>query len=933
MSKSIKSAAVLVALTLAWVCPALVSAAEKTAKIAPAKVAQVKKTYEAQLAKNGFKPSDLEVYAIGKSHIDAAWKWRYSQTRDEKCPATFRNAIEHSLQYPGFSYTQSSGQYYEWVEQVDPKLFQEIVEAEKEGRWQIVGGMWVEPDGNMPEGESFVRQFLYGQRYFMEKFGHASEVCFMEDSFGYNWNLPQFAAKSGIKYMYTAKLPWNGHNIFPFHLFSWQSPDGSRVLTYISPTVLNDNLIPLKEIELYPRTDYVLSDLSVVNGRSWLGKYRQTRYLLKPGVELTANYLTSPDQIRAALSSEMMPVMVSFYGVGDGGHGPLPLEIENQLSLQELGYGKMSDSDQAFRALEKYSGRIPVWNDEMYLEYHQGVMTTHEWIKRMNRGSETLMRTAEAAAAAALLLGREYPSEKLLKTWKTILLNQFHDILPGSSIAEVYQDTAIDYAQVEKDGNEVINSSLAALAKEIDTRLPESGLEPVLVFNPLGWDRSDPVRYEIPDNQSYRVFDADGKEILSQVAATEEGGRALYFKPGSVPGLGWQTLFLKSGEACAFPGPKVKESAEAIEVDNGLVKIAIDKKTGLLLSLYDQTLKREFLKGPSNKILAFTDKTMRDPAWNLTEDYLTKPIAVPEASSVRVESQGPLFARVLVERKGKTSFKQWVTVWSGSAMVSAVTWTDMHWKDAIIKVEYNTMVKTDKVAAEIPYGVIERSTHPAVAWDKARTEMPVEKWVDLSDKNSGIALINFGKYGVSLNQDGAGFRMSIVKNAAYPTAASEAYDVKNSTKYIPDRETDPGEHWAHLALLTHSGTWREGIVNKAAYEFNTPAKVIKAAVHKGALPAAAGILSLEGQGVFIGSLKKAEDDNSLIVRVVEGAGRDSAATIKVNPAFRIESAAQTNLIELEPKPFYSDGKSVSFPIGHSEIKTIKLKLVYLGSKL
>jgi len=925
---NLKKRPAILAILFALFVPVLAQAAEPAKReVAPARVAQVKASYESKLAANGLKPGDLEVYSIGKSHIDLAWKWRLKQTRDEKCPATFRNAIRHSFEFPGFAYTQSSAQYYEWTQEVDPELFAEIQKAEHEGRWHIAGGMWDEPDGNMPEGESFVRQFLYGQRFFLKNFGHITEVCWMEDSFGYNWNLPQFAAQAGVKYMFTAKLTWNGHNIFPFHLFTWQAPDGSQVLTHITNTVGGNALIPLSEIESYNRDDYVLSGLEVVNGKSNLGKYKQTRYLLKPGAKLTANYLTTPGQIKSVLSQEMVPVLGLFYGVGDGGHGPLVMEIENQVALEEAGYARFGSTEELFHAFEKYAGRIPVWNDEMYLEYHQGVMTTHEWIKRMNRQSESLMRSAEAAASAALLFGAEYPAEKIARSWKKILLLQFHDILPGSSIAEVYEDAALDYGEVAKDGRQVIDSSLFGLAEKIDTSAGREGREPLLVYNPLGWDRSDLVKFEIPARSQYRVFDGAGQELLSQAAATEEGGNALYFNPGKVPGLGWKTVFLKSGEACALAGPSVKDGPDRIEVENELVRIAIDKQSGLLVSLYDKGQQREFLKSPSNKILAFTDKTMRDAAWNLTEDYLTKPLPVPGPSSVRVESQGPLFVRVLVERKGHpTSFKQWLTLAAGSPLVNLVTWTDMHWKDAIIKLEYNTVVQTDKVAAEIPYAVIERSTHPEVAWDKARTEMPVEKWVDLSGKDFGIALLNFGKYGVSRNEDGAGFRMSIVKNARYTTAAPEAYDIKPITKYIPDRETDAGEHWAHLALLPHGGSWREGAVNKAAYEYNTPALVYRAQAHKGALAAEAGLISLSSPSAYIASVKKAEDDDSIVVRVVEGAGRDTSAILKVYPGFKITDAAETNLLELEPKPVKHDDKSASFPITHFEIKTIKLKM-------
>jgi len=917
----------------------------KPVPISPARIEKVKKEYTDNLAKLGLKPEDLQVIAIGKSHIDAAWLWHWYQTRDDKCPATFSAAILHSRQYPGFTYNQSSGQYYQWVKEVDPALFAEIKKAEKDGRWNIVGGMWVEPDGNMPEGESFVRQFFYGQRFYLENFGRLTDVAWMEDSFGYNWNLPQVAAKSGIKYMFTAKPTWNGHNLFPFHLFRWQSPDGTSLLTHISLTVGGGNYFPFNEYAPLDNDNYFLSDLSKVDGNSRAARYRVTRQLLKPGAKLIANYLTTPAEIKSALSQDLMTTVGVFYGKGDGGHGPVPGEIENQMALEKLGYARIGSSDQLFTLLEKYSDRIPTWNDEIYFEYHQGVFTTHEWIKRANRKAEAILRTAEASAGIAHIFGAEYPLAKLTKIWKIVLLNQFHDIIPGSSIREVYQDSAVQHKQVQDDANQLINGALNSLSLKINTQPPSDGLEPIIVFNPLGWQRSDVVKYEIKGNGKYRVFDQNGKELPSQIASAEIGGQSdstcssaivckasgapyLYFKPDSLPALGWKTFYVKAGEASAMAGPSVKESAEQIEIENDLIRISVCKKSGLIKSLYDKRLNQEMLKSPSNKIAAYTDKPNEYPAWNLAEDYLARPIPVPEAASVKVVDQGPVFVRVLVDRPGKpTSFKQWITVRQGSPLVEMIAWSDLHWKDCIIKVEYNTVVDTDKVATEIPYAVIERSTHPTVPWDQARTEMPVEKWVDLSTKDFGISLINFGKYAFSLTEDGMGFRISVIKNARYPTAAMEAYEVKPITKLIPEKETDPGEHWAHLALLPHPGDWKSADVFQDAYEYNTPVVVYRASAHKGDLPSEASLFSLESESAYIVSLKKAEDDGDLVIRIVEGEGKDTSAKLKVNPIFKIKSAAETDLLELNPKPLKADLNSLAVPMGHFEIKTVKLSLV------
>ena len=431
-----------------------------------------------------------------------------------------------------------------------------IVKAEKASRWVAVGGMWIEPDGNMPEGESYARQQLYGQRFFLKNFGHISQVAWLLDSFGYNWNLPQFVAKAGQKYMWTSKLTWNENDVFPFHLFWWQSPDGSKVLTHICPIVPLPEWFPFQELNMFNGKDYLIKPVGESNvSMVGQGGYKQTRYLVKAGSQLTANYLTSPKEIEAALSTDFMPVVGAFYGYGDGGHGPFGPEMNKQVALQDLGFGKIGTATQLFQAFEKYADRVPTWNDEMYLEYHQGVMTTHEWIKRANRKAEAILRTAEAASTTAFIYGSAYPMSELVKIWKIALLNQFHDILPGSSIPEVYQDARAHHKQIQDESNKIINNSLDFISAKIDTRPPRADLQPVLVYNPLGWDRTDPVKLEAQAGARYAVYDRNGKEIPSQVASAPEGGNWLYFKPDRVPALGWSTFYLKSGKPQPRPAP------------------------------------------------------------------------------------------------------------------------------------------------------------------------------------------------------------------------------------------------------------------------------------------------------------------------------------------------------------------------------------------
>jgi len=900
-------------------------AEENPAEPGPKLTEWIKNDYTRELKKVGLKPEQLFIYSIGQSHIDAAWLWRWRQTRDDKCPKTFRNALENGKLFPGFSFHQSSPQYYQWIKETRPGLFQQIQQAEKDGAWVLVGGMWVEPDCNLPEGESLVRQQLYGQRFFLQNFGHISEVAWIPDSFGFNWNLPQFLARAGQKYLWTYKVALNDYNLFPFHLFFWQGPDGSRIQTYICPTPGARNYFKFSEFRNPRRKNYLLAPVGDLSKRVGRG-FRDTRLLLKPGEELIAGYLTPPKKIGNKLSQDLIPVTGTFYGAGDGGNGPKEFEIKRQLALQELGFGKLAAAPRLFAAFEKYSGRLPTWNDELYLDFHQGVMTTQEWIKRANRKAEADLRTAEAASSLAFLFGGPYPAAELVQAWKLALFNQFHDILPGTSIPEVFQDARADYLEIQRLTDSAIKSSLNGLADKIESRSPVPGLAPILVFNPLGWERKDPVKLAVAPGE-YQIFNSMGAELAGQVSESPEGGTYLYFLPEALPALGWKIFFIKRGQAGRLRGPRVSESADAIALENDLVKIAVSKKNGLLISLYDKILDRELISKPSNRILAFKDRPEEYSAWNLAADYAAHPIPVPESCLVKIDGQGPVFARLLVERTaGPTRFKHWITVSAGSPMVEFLTWTDLGWKETLVKVEFNTVIETDKVAAEIPYAVIERSTHPRTAWDQARSEMPIGKWADLSNQDFGVALLNFGKHGLSLTGDGKGFRMSIIKNAKYHTAAWEAREVNPLEKIIGFPQTDAGEHWAHLALYPHPGGWQEGKVYKAAYQYNTPAVAISAQAHSGALPAEASLFSLVSDSAYIAQVKKAEDDDSIVIRIVEGEGKDTGATLQVNPAFKIVAAAETDLLELNPKPLNAGQNSVILSVGHFEIKTIKLSL-------
>jgi alpha-mannosidase len=862
--------------------------------------------YKSQLQKDGFRPEDLDTFSIGQSHIDAAWRWRLIQTH-KKCLRTFGKAIYHIEKYPFFTYSQSAPQYYEWVKQEDPALFAKIQEQVKAGRWEIVGGQWIEPDGNMPEGESYVRQRLYGQRFYLENFGRISDFEWMLDSFGYNWNLPQIMKKSGAKYMWTSKLTWNDTTIFPFHLFYWQGVDGSRLFTHICPISPFPAFFPYNE----------------------LNKFKDTRYLLKPGVKLEANYATDPAAIKDARSTDWNNVIAIVYGLGDGGLGPIEKEVLIQKAMADKGWTKFGTAHQLFAEMEKYQDRIPVWKDEMYLEVHRGVLTTHAWIKRANRESESLLRTAEVIRTLADKLGLRYPSQDLLGNWKLVLLYQFHDILPGSSIPEVYEDVRPSYAEIKKNVQGIIADGLKGLVAAIDTRpqQAESGLQPLVVMNVLSWPRGGLVEVELQAGEEFKVLDERLQEVPAEIK-TAKAGRRLAFRAETVPAVGYRVFYLKPG-APAGQGPTAADQSGAVVLENELVKVAVDKKSGNLTSVLDKQTGKELLQGYGNQLLAFHDRPKQYSAWNIDADYINHPQSVPPAASVKIERQTPLAAEVTVSRKFRQSnLKQTVRLVQGDPRVYLDWDIDFHQVDTLLKTGFDTTLQGDKIAAEIAYAVIEYPTHPQTPAQQAQFEVPCQKWIDLSDGAEGLALINNGKYGWSRNADGTGFRLSLLKGAHFPRANPGAENVSHHMwSPIPRFQyTDQGENFFQLALLPHAGDWRQAKIWRAGYEFNTPLQAVRADAHPGKLPASTSFLTLAGDNVVIGAIKKAEDDDDLVLRLVETAGKNSNAVLKFSDHWKLAAAAETDLLELDPKPLAVGGNELALTLTPFEIKTVKVSL-------
>lgn len=900
-----------VPLVLACLCLAGgISLAEKK-EVGPYKAGLLVKQYEWYLQDAGFDPGDLSVHSIGQSHIDAAWKWRLEQTH-HKVYKTFKKAIEHMEEYPHFTFSGSTPQYYEWILEEHPDLFEKIKQREKQGRWEIVGGQWIEPDGNMPDGESFVRQRLLGQRFYLEHFGHISRTSWMLDSFGYNFNLPQIMARSGARYMWTSKLTWNDTTEFPFHNFWWESPDGSRVLTHICPITPFPLYFPYGEIE----------------------KYKDTRYLLKPDTELVANYTTRPRTIEKALSEDWLNEIGVFYGLGDGGHGPLEFEIDVQKALANKGYAQFSTAAQLFRDIEECGDRLPVWKDEMYLEYHRWVLTTQAWIKRANRKAEQSARTAETLRSVLHLFEVKYPYEQLKEIWKLILLNQFHDILPGSSIPEVYKDAREHYDRIFKVLHNLTYGGMEELAGLVTVNPPEDDMDGIVVFNSLPWIRSGLVRVRLPSKSHYRVIDKSGAEVAFE-EVENNGDRFLLFRAHDVPSVGYKVYYVKEVEepdTGLSEGPQATETQDAYILENDLVKVTVNKKSGLISSLVDKQSGFEFIDEPSNKLMAFWDKPKQWSAWNINKDYKEHPIPIEPPGEVKISGQGPLFCEVTVRSKAKmkgmdtTTFTQRIRLVKNDPVVYLDLDSDFHMHDALVKVEFNSVLHSDTVTADNAYLPVARPTHPQTEAEKARWEMPCQKWIDISEPEHGLAFLNKGKYGFSLNPDGTGYRLSLIKGAHHPRPMPEATNVKRHLFTPQTTLTDQGHHHVEMGLLAHQGNHKTAALWKDGYNFNTPLEARWTHPHEGALPEQGSFISVDAENVYIGSIKRAEDDGDIVIRLVEAAGEETSATVTLGEGLNLVSAAQTDLLELNPAELMGSGSAFTVNVKPYEIVTLKLKL-------
>jgi alpha-mannosidase len=829
------------------------------------------------------------VRAVGNSHIDMAWLWPWTETV-EVVRNTFQSVLDLMREYPDFKFTMSSARTYEWMQEKYPDMFEQIKKRVKEGRWEVIGGMWVEPDLNMPDGESLVRQILVGKRYFQKNFGADIKIGWNPDSFGYNWQLPQIYKKSGIDYFVTSKLLWaTDYTKFPYRLFWWEAPDGSRLLTYFPHEYANDF-----------NPEQMTKDLSL---------YAPLIY---------GNKLTDS------------PQMLYLYGIGDHGGGPTRnmLDQANRLRDPNTVFPRVdfSTAKDLFADLnqELPTLTVPTWKDELYFEYHRGVYTSQADTKQRIRHDEELMLDAEKYASVASLFGRPYAQGQFELAWKNLLFDHFHDVMPGSGIAVNYLDAKRNLEDVARSANELTHGALDEIMAHINTQ--GDGV-PVVVFNSLSWPRTEVIETEVqlPNHGiSVEVADAAGHRIESQLLSLDAAtNRARILVLADVPPLGYKTYFVRTAKdvsnvvevPASLLARRVIASGDAME--NGSVRITVDPQTGCITGLLDLRTRTEALApaetdtgGPKtyacgNLLQAFYDKPKRWDAWNIDSDFEKQHWDLDKADEVKLVEGGPLRAIIRVTKHFQNStFVQNITMYAGVPRVDVGMLVEWHEKHILLKVAFPLSAHSDKATFEIPYGSIERPTTRNTPAEQAKFEVPAQRWADLSDTNHGFSLLNDSKYGYDVK--GNVLRLSLLRSPEWP-----------------DPHADEGHHEFTYSLYPHAGTWRDAQTVRRGYELNYKLLAIRPQKHDGTLPAECSFVKIESDNVVLTAVKKSEDDDSLVLRFYEWAGREEDVKLRLPAA--VQSASETDLMERSIADLAVHDDVVTVHTKPYEIKTLKVR--------
>lgn len=796
---------------------------------------------------------DVIASCIGHTHIDVAWLWTVAQTR-EKVARSFSTVLKYMEEYPEYKFMSSQPALYQFLKERYPETYEKIKERVKEGRWEPEGGMWVEADCNLTSGESLVRQFLYGKKFFKDEFGIDSRILWLPDVFGYSGALPQIMKKSGIKYFMTTKLAWNQINKVPYDTMMWRGIDGSEIFTHLITTLG----VGQSEADFFTTYNGMLHPDAILGG--W------HRYQNKD------------------INND---ILIAF-GYGDGGGGPTREMLETSKRMEKgiRGIPKVRQefAGNYFEELEERvegNKSLPVWEGELYFEYHRGTYTSMGRNKRSNRRCEQLLMDAELLE---VLTGTS-EKEEMDKIWRTVLLNQFHDILPGSSIAEVYEVTKKEYAEIE--------SRLAEMIAEKLNLLMDGGQDKISVFNTLGFDRNDVV--SLGDCHVAALTDESGK--IYPVQETAQGAVAYIT---DIPAKGGKTLQLLD---------TVKEEASRIQItENGIetpfYRISIDEN-GLFTSIYDKECDREVLKAgeKGNLLRMYEDKPMHYDCWDIDMYYSEKYWDAEKADKIQWTEEGPVRATLEIQRTISNSvIKQKIHFYADSRRIDFSTWVDWKEHQHLLKVHFPVNIHSDEATFEVQFGNLKRKIHGNTSWDEARFESCGQKWMDISEGHYGVSLLNDCKYGYSAKD--SNIALTLIKSGIEP-----------------NKTADQEEHVFTYALYPHKEMWCAAGTVQEAYKLNQPAYATKGELKN----TGKSFISTDKDNIIIETVKPAENGDGIIVRLYDCENSLTKATLTFAEGM-LESVEECNLMEEKEADIEACGNSFTVSVKPYEIKTYRVRL-------
>lgn len=779
---------------------------------------------------------DVFAFCIGHTHIDVAWEWTLAQTR-EKILRSFSTVLALMKKYPEYKFMSSQPQLYKYLKMGAPELYEEVKEMVRLGRWEVEGGMWVEADCNLCSGESLVRQFIYGKRFMKDEFGVDSKILWLPDVFGYSAALPQILQKCGVNKFVTSKIGWNEMNKMPYDTFIWHGIDNTPVFTHFMTAQ---------------------------------DKHRG----VEPATNVTYNAKLNANQLRGAYDryqqKDLYDNVLITFGFGDGGGGPYAKDLEYFDRLKHGIPGTstpiMAYSGEFFddiKSKTENNPKIPHWNGELYLEFHRGTYTSQAKNKRYNRKSEFMFQRAETLSLIdEHLNGYKYRKEDMMNAWETILLNQFHDIIPGSSIKEVYEISHQQYEEIGAVGNEIINDTTTEIANNVEAT------DGYVVFNPHSFVNSGAV-------------EIDGKWYYAE----------------NIPAKGYKVI-----------NPVVENSKIAVtenSIENDFFRLTLDEK-GTFASIFDKRNNREVLKKGTrgNVFTAYEDYPREYDNWEMSSYYTEKHWEADNVKSVEILNEGERAGLKITKTFKNSTIVQNIYLYNNIDKIDFET--NIDWKEShlILKTAFPVDVNTNKATYDIQFGSVERPTHKNTSWDAARFEVCAHKYCDLSEYGYGVSLMNDCKYGHAIH-DGV-MSLTMLKCGTFP-----------------DPDADKCEHNFTYSLYPHAGDYREASTIQKAYDLNIPMLCKKVGENKGTLQNEYSFFTVDQDNVIFETAKKAEKEDTIVLRGCEYYNKRTTAKVKFG--FPIKKAYLCDMLENNIEELEINNNTVTVDFRPFEINTIKIE--------